>query len=133
MAADFELVRVAMAPEGCFGALLHVGIPFATTLERTYDDPDGTQRVKIPAGVWTCKRTLYVRGGYETYEVMDVPGHSRLLFHRGNVENDSEGCILVGHGYAPGWPGITGSRQAFAAFMGRSRDRPTFSLAVRQG
>jgi hypothetical protein len=32
----------------------------------------------------------------ETFEVVDVPGRSHVLFHAGNTAGDTEGCILLG-------------------------------------
>jgi hypothetical protein len=50
----------------------------------------------IPAGVYRCARTVYQKHGFLTFEIMDVPGRSRILFHPGNTEEDTEGCVLVG-------------------------------------
>jgi len=129
---DFGLLRIAIRPEGAFGVLLHKGLPFATTLERTYSLPSGPgQLVKIPAGLWRCVRTRYLRGEYDTYEI-EVPGHTRLLFHQGNVELHSEGCVLVGESYAMfvGQPGIASSEAGFLEFMQRAGGRPEFQLRV---
>lgn len=136
--ADLELVRVAVSPEGAWGVLLVDGVPAGlVTLERTYplheDAPRGAQVVKIPAGRYLCRRTRYHRGGYETYEVTGVEGHSRLLFHRGNVEEDSEGCILVGRRF--GWlgirPAVLESTSAWLDFTRLCAGRSAFALRVR--
>lgn len=136
--ADLELVRVCISPEGAFGVLLIDGVPAGpVTLERTYpaveSKPRGPQFVKIPAGVYACKRTVFYRGGYDTYEVSGVIGHDRLLFHRGNAEVDSEGCILIGSrfGYLSMKPCVLGSREGFSEFMRLTWGRPRFSLAIR--
>jgi len=50
----------------------------------------------IPAGVYTLHRTVYLKHGYETFEVMGVKGRSRILIHPANTEEDLEGCIGVG-------------------------------------
>jgi len=129
---DFGLLRVAIRPEGAFGVLLHKGLPFAVTLERTYALPSGPgQLVKIPAGAWRCTKTVYLKGGYDTYEI-EVPGHSRLLFHRGNTELHSAGCVLVGESYATfaGQPGIAASEAGFVEFMNRAGNRSEFQLRV---
>lgn len=136
--ADLELVRVAVQPEGAFGVLLAAGLPSGlVTLERTYptDDlrPRGPQYIKIPAGRYLCRRTFYNGGGYETYEVTDVIGHSRLLFHRGNIEADTEGCILLGQrfGLVRGSIGVLDSALAFATFLRLTSGRSSFELEVR--
>jgi hypothetical protein len=127
-----------VAPDGCFGVLLIDGIPAGpVTLERTYplaeSRPGGPQFVKIPAGRYRCERTTFFRGGYESYEVTGVVGHSRLLFHQGNDEGDTEGCILVGSRF--GWlgsrPAVLDSRNGFSEFMRLAHGRSGFDLLVR--
>ncbi len=136
--ADIELVRVCVAPEGCFGVLLVDGVPAGPiTLERTYplveNQPRGPQYVKIPTGRYRCMRTTYWRHGYETYEVTGVPAHDRLLFHVANEELDLDGCIGVGmrFGLLEGRPAILDSREGFAAFMRLAFGRKDFDLVVR--
>ncbi len=126
----FELVRLPAAPEGAFGVLLQDGLPFGLTLERTYAD----LHVKIPAGRYVCRSSYFHGGGYDTYEITGVRGHSRLLFHKGNVEDDSEGCILVGRrfGELNGKPAVLESALAFDEFMRRTGGRQGFDLRVRE-
>lgn len=50
---------------------------------------------RIPEGTYRIRRVYSPRFG-ETFEVLDVPGRSHVLFHRGNTEEDTEGCILMG-------------------------------------
>lgn len=55
----------------------------------------------IPAGTYTVKlmpAAANPKHG-ESWEVQNVPGRTDILFHVGNDENDSEGCILVGLGF----------------------------------
>lgn len=119
--------RVAKLPEGCFGAALHLGVPFAVTLERTFDDGQPV----IPAGTYDCKRSYFHGGGYETYEI-SVPGHSRVLFHKGNIEVDSAGCVLIAESF-----GVLGrevaildSKGGFSEFMSRVNGVGEFQLSV---
>ena len=131
---DLSLVRVAVRFDGAFGVLLDRGAPFAVSCEHTYGQGTTAPIVKIPAGTYQCQRTYFAGGGYDTYEVTGVPGHSRLLFHRGNTEVDSDGCILVGEyfGEIGGVPAVMLSQMAFTAFMHRMAGRDSFSLEVRQ-
>ena len=135
--ADLELVRISVQPEGAFGVLLKAGLPLGpVTVERTYplkdSAPRGPQLVKIPPGSYRCERTRYHKGGYDTFEVMGVVGHSRLLFHLGNSETDSEGCVLLGQRFGPyQGTGILQSRLGFAEFMSFMGSRPSFHLEVR--
>lgn len=70
-----------------------------------------------------------------TYEV-EAPGHSRILFHRGNTAEDSEGCVLVGESFTTFRaadrlrPGIGSSAAGFSEFMGWASSRPEFDLLV---
>jgi hypothetical protein len=50
----------------------------------------------IPAGTYRLARTVWHKTGAETYEITGVPGHSRILVHWGNVEENTEGCVLLG-------------------------------------
>jgi hypothetical protein len=126
----FTIIRVAVEPEGAFGVLKERTLPFAVTLERTYE-PDSVAVTKIPDGIYECVRTTYHRGGYVTYEIK-VPGHSRILFHRGNWETDSDGCTLVGESFAEllGKPAIADSRGGFSEFMERAAGRDRFNIRV---
>ena len=138
--ADIELVRLCKEPEGAFGVLLQHRLPFAVTLEHTYQLPGSDQFVKIPPGLWLCKARRYNRGGYDSYEVTGVPNHSLLLFHAGNDEDDTEGCILVGRRYGQIWdskreelrPCILESKLGFDEFMRRTSGKDSFWLLVRE-
>jgi hypothetical protein len=123
-----ELVRVAVHDAGAFGVLLQDGLPFALSLERTFGD-----EVVIPPGEYPCRRTTFHRGQYKTWEII-VPGHDRVLFHIGNVENDSRGCVLVGlqFGKVDGQPGVLLSRLGFLEFMRRTPRGRQFQLTVRE-
>lgn len=136
--ADIELVRVCVAPEGAFSVLLIDGVPAGPVcLERTYplveNRPRGPQFVKIPAGRYRCVRTTFHRGGYPSYEVSGVLGHSRLLFHVANDEADLDGCIGVGmrFGLLRGIPAVLDSREGFSEFLRLTRGRESFELLVR--
>ena len=126
MSDHFELVRVAVDEAGAFGVLSDSGIPFAVTLERTFGD-----KIIVPPGEYLCPRTRFHGGNYATYEV-PVPGHDRVLFHIGNLEEDSMGCILVGlqFGFLHGKPGVLLSRLGFRAFMQRAGNHPKVHLRV---
>jgi Family of unknown function (DUF5675) len=115
---------------GIYGELTNNGQLVCYTLEHAYSTPDGWQP-KVPPGTYTCKRGQHcLEGGtnFITFEVQAVPGHSGILFHTGNLQGDSLGCILVGQE-------ITGnvllrSRLAFGQFMALLGNQPTFTLTV---
>lgn len=131
---DMQLVRVAVRFDGAFGVLLDHNQPIAVTCEHTYTTDGAAPIVKIPAGTYQCQRAHFNRGGYDSFEVTGVPGHSGLFFHRGNSEADSDGCILVGEyfGEIGGSAAVMLSQMAFAGFMRRMVGRDSFQLEVRQ-
>lgn len=129
------MARVIL-PTGSFGMFMYKGVPFGVTLERTFDDGNGGQRVVLPDGMTICKRTQYIKGGYATYELI-VAGHDRVLFHIGNKENDSLACVLVGESFfdfnaALGIqdPGIADSKGGFREFMELADSIAEFPLFV---
>lgn len=125
----FALKQVALRDDGRFCAFLCHGRPFAVTCERTFEN----LRVVVPYGISKCKRTTYLKGGYETFEII-VPGHSRVLFHRGNKEKDSEACVLVAESFSviDGQTAIGDSKNGFAEFMELTRGLAEFDLLVSQ-
>ena len=126
MASLIVIKRVAILEEGAFGVMLFLGTPFSVTLERTFDDG----RPVIPAGRYVCKPRRYNRGGYQTYEITGVEGHSLLLFHKANWETDLEGCVGIGESFETldGRLGIAQSSKGFIEFMEKVGDLPTFSV-----
>jgi hypothetical protein len=115
---------------GQFGVLLHRGEPFAVTVERAYET-DGVLATKIPPGRYRCVATFYHKGGYATFEIL-VPGHSRLLFHRGNTARDVDGCVAIGESYGQlkGITAILDSAHGFADFWDHVGGLSEFVLEV---
>lgn len=130
------LERTDYLPTGVFGKLSDEDgdmKPALYTLEHAYPS-DGTTSfaAKIPPGSYACRRGIHrlknAGGVFETFEVEDVPGHSNILFHPGNTETDSEGCILLGGSRIEG--SILYSRAAFRAFMTFVAGEDEFELTV---
>jgi hypothetical protein len=128
----WTLRRVEVGPDGAFGELTiaEASRPWLYTVERTYT-VDSAEVIKIPPGTYHCIRTRYYHGQCDTYEVQ-VPEHSRLLFHPGNLETDSDGCIIVGmsRGWLNGKPAVLRSRVGFALFMQLCAGRSGFDMKV---
>jgi hypothetical protein len=79
---------------------------------------DGTYCPKIPNGTFKCTiGTHKLKDGCprQLYELMGVPKHTGVLFHIGNTNDDSEGCILLGT-YL-GTEEVCASKLAFDHFM----------------
>jgi len=126
---SMELRTSGIVAAGCFGVLWLPNRPIAVTLERTFEREH--EQVVIPGGTHRCIASHYHRGGYDTYEIM-VPGHSRVLFHKGNVETNSEGCVLLGSsfGLLNGVPAVLASGPAFDNFMHIMDGVQEFDLVV---
>jgi hypothetical protein len=52
---------------------------------------------------------------FETFEILGVPGHTGILFHWGNWNKDSDGCLCLG--MVRSGNAVLRSREAFANFM----------------
>ena len=118
------VMRVAKLDEGVFGVILHLGIPFAVTLEKSFDNNEPI----IPAGTYDCVSRKYNKGGYMTFEIVGVDGHSLLLFHKANWETDLAGCVGIGESYAKlnGKLAIAQSGDGFGEFMRKVGHLPSF-------
>ena len=135
MSFELTLHRVAIIPDGCFSVLLWQGIPFAVTGERTYPDGQrGTQIVKIAPGTYDCFRAFYNRGGYEVWQIVggQVTRDRLIYFHKGNVEDDVDGCVAVGEqfGFLGGKVAVLRSGEGFKELMTLTADHDQLQLSV---
>lgn len=89
------LSRTENTEDGVFGRLYMPNAPSLFTMEEDWKQNKRGQSC-IPAGIYALRRTIYYKHGYETFEVMNVPGRTRILIHPANTEEDVEGCIGVG-------------------------------------
>ena len=125
--ADLELKTVAVRSDGCFSVLLWHGRPFAVSVERTFDDG----RPVIQNGEYECVASFYHKGGYPTFEII-VPGHSRVLFHKGNTELDSVACVVVGEsfGMLNSATAVLDSKGGFNEFLELTKSLDRFTMKV---
>lgn len=133
---DITINRNDFSSSGIFGVMLNdQGVPIAVTLEHAYLNNDGTFSPKVPAGTYTCARGLHLLEGmkapFETFEVTNVPGHTDILIHWGNWNNDSSGCFLVGQTRVGIM--ITKSLLTFGQFMQLQQGVDFFTLSVTDG
>ena len=131
-----RLTRSDKLITGVFGVLTTDDLTvICQTLEHAY--PSNTSPItyspKIPPGIYTCVRGMHQLEGmtqpFETFEITNVPGHTNILFHSGNTNNDSAGCVLLGQQRLANSE-ILGSRLAFAAFMDKLKYIDSFQLTV---
>lgn len=133
---DLVITRVENREDGIFSEIKNAKMEVLFhTLEHAYEI--GTQWFpKIPNGTFTCVRGPHRLHGmtqdFVTFEITGVDGHVDLLFHWGNWNADSEGCILLGEGIAQSSKGqmITSSKVAFEAFMKLQEGLDQFQLTV---
>ena len=108
-----SLVRIEQSSDGAIGALSVNGRAFSWTLQ-----PDVTdEHFQIHAGEYEIRR-FHGKTHKDTFEIV-VPGHTALLFHSGNTEDHTEGCILLGYtlGQSNGKRAVLSSKDAFVMFM----------------
>lgn len=135
---DLVLTRMQYRADGIFGELRDLNeVLVAITLEHAYElDDDKGYYPKIPVGTYLCVRGIHqlekMPNPFETFEITNVPEHSKILFHYGNWNADSDGCILLGRALAPSTRGqmIVDSRSTFDKFIQVQTNQPTFKLTV---
>jgi len=90
-----ELIRLETSFEdGTFGILRVDKKIFCATLEPA--DRDNKPSIScIPAGQYDVKRWQSPKFG-ATWQVRNVPSRDYILFHAGNIMENTEGCILLG-------------------------------------
>src|SRR5216684_529742 len=98
---DMIMRRISSREDGILGELQSDDIVSfqCSTLEHAYTDEQGGFNPKIPPGFYKCVRGVHKlehSHQFETFEITNVPNHTGILFHVGNFNNDSDGCVLLG-------------------------------------
>lgn len=127
---NFLLVRYEFCEKGIFGVLLSKDFK-CETLEHAYQK-DNTFVPKVPEGEYLCRKGMHRLLGmdrdFETFEIENVPEHTNILFHSGNTNADSEGCVLLGAVRAGDAVAVSrGTFQALMSFLGSDEE---FNLKV---
>lgn len=142
----FILDRKDHGPDGVFGVLYDgKHNQLFVTLEHAYLE-DGKYTSKIPDGSYECNRGEHrlhnMTEDFTTFEITSIEGHTNILFHVGNYNEDSEGCVLLGKGMGhkqgvnwktSGGKMIVNSRVAFNEFMKMLDGVDSFQLEVVSG
>lgn len=128
--------------DGIFSEILDENYHFLfVALEHAYLCTDGTYKPKIPNGTYTCVRGMHnlesriAKGEppFETFEITGVDGHSGLLFHPLNYNEESDGCVGPGLSLGKRTNGgqmICNSQKAFDALINLQVYNQTFDLLV---
>lgn len=130
---QFTLIHKRFCPDGIFGELYRDGTLVAYTLEHSFDN-----KPKVVDGSYTCIRGPHRLHGmtedFITFEIKNVPPFNGnpvtgILFHWGNYNKDSDGCVLLGSTTAPTMVG--NSRQTWSNFMKSLEGFDSFGLTVK--
>ncbi len=128
---SITLIRFTYTEHGVFGVLMENDIPFALTIERPWLDNKKGESC-IPKGTYFCERIVPPKFG-DTFEVKHVPNRSAILFHKGNVMDDSHGCIIIGEQFEmlDGKPAVLASAKGFNEFMDRLKEEYEFKIDIQ--
>lgn len=119
---------------GTFGILSIQKRVFCVTLEPP-DRLNVQQKSSIPAQQYICKQHESPRFG-DTYLITSVPGRSLVLFHPGNVVEDTLGCIILGQHFGKlkaataEKRAVLNSGKTFKDFMRLMGNTATFHLSI---
>ena len=129
------IVRFKETDEGVIGFLYFDDIDFyCFTLQ---PDSNDAERFYIPDGNYIARR---FKGNKwkDTFEIVregsnGVDGHKYLLFHSGNIEKHSEGCIMLGEtiGKLEGVREVLNSGATFQKFLFYTKDVKSFDLTLK--
>lgn len=127
-----ELIRLEESEQGTIGILKIDKIVFCYTLEPT-DKLNKSNESSIPAQQYICERVFSSKFG-GTFEILNVPNRSHILFHAGNIQGDTLGCILLGEtiGKLKGNRAILNSGKTFKKFLDLLSDEDRVHLTIRE-
>lgn len=97
MSEEIILKRDILSNRAILGRLYYQGKEICKTLENPW--LNNVPEVScIPEGVYKVEPYSSKKYG-DVWQVLDVPKRSYILFHVGNLEANTKGCILVGEAY----------------------------------
>lgn len=90
-----EVIRDIFRPNETLGKLFIDGSFFCYTLEDTVRDVKIKHHTAIPAGIYKAVLAFSQKFKKFMLRLLNVPNFDGVLFHGGNTNKDSSGCILV--------------------------------------
>lgn len=128
------LKRIAFNPKQTYGVILRkdndtYSKPLFVTLEDAWNN-NASDVSCIPEGLYLCHRITSPHFG-EVFEVGNVPNRTHILFHAGNSDVDTHGCILLGTSFDVSCDRIMQSQAAVFAFMSMLKNEDSFSLEIQ--
>ena len=117
-----HIIRLEQSAQGIIGVLKVDSMIFCFTLERA--------NTFIKPGCYHCQRFSGTKWP-DTFEIV-VPGHTAVLFHAGNIEADTQGCVLLGAttGKLKGERAVLNSGETFKRFLNIMEKKDYFTLFV---
>ncbi len=125
------LTRHRYSSVGIFGTLVTDRGSEYATLEHAYPVGDA-YLPKLGNGTYVCRKGMHClkKGGpFQTFEIIGVLNHTGILFHVGNYNSDSEGCVLLGLTEQSNM--VIHSKAAFERFMKELEGVNEFTLEVK--
>ena len=116
------LKRIWESETATYGVLID-DVPFAVTLELPWKQNMRSLSC-IPAGMYSCRKHISPHFG-EVFKLLDVSGRTNILMHKGNVDADTKGCIIIAAQYErifykqKWWNAVLRSRKGFNELMKR--------------
>ena len=83
----------------------------------------------IPKGTYRVVIDYSNHFGKELPHILDVPGFTGVRIHSGNSSKDTEGCLLVGTGWA-GTDWISGSKAAFDNLFSKLKSATDITITI---
>ena len=127
-----ELIRLEESKFGTFGVLKLNKDIFCLTIEPP-DNENISNISSIPAQQYICEQIISPKYG-ETFQVIDVPERTHVLFHAGNIVEHTKGCIILGEtvGKLRGKRALLNSGATFRRFMILLKEENKFHLTIRE-
>lgn len=129
-----ELVRLETSKNyGTLGVLKINKKVFCCTIEPP-DNENERNISSIPTGQYICRRYNSPTFG-ETFQVIEVTGRSGILFHKGNTEGDTAGCIILGQSFeklGSHERAVINSGKTFEMFMSELSGYIEFNLTISE-
>ena len=122
--------------DGTFGALLHDNVIVCLILERKWKENKPFESC-IPASEYICRKvkdvSVSIGSNDYTYEIANVPDRYGILFHIGNIEDDTAGCLLTGEkvGTYKFKNAVLNSGSAFGKFIKYLGEDEIFHLEIQ--
>ncbi len=128
---NLTLTRIYSKEDCTIGVLADGNTLLCYTLENPWRDNQKDISC-IPTGHYTCKP--HSRRHSDTWRIVGVPDRKGIVFHSGNTESDTRGCILPGSviGSLERKRAVLGSRRALNKLRDHIGTSNVFDLTIKE-